>query len=90
MSYTPIDLSSLPAPTIVDSLDYAAILQEMVDDLKARDVAFTAIVESDPAFKVLEVCAYREMLIRQRVNDAARGVIASRTARARARRMVHW
>ena len=75
MSYTPIDLSSLPAPTIVDSLDYAAILQEMVDDLKARDVAFTAIVESDPAFKVLEVCAYREMLIRQRVNDAARGVM---------------
>jgi len=75
MSYTPIDLSSLPAPTIVESLDYAAILQEMVDDLKARDVAFTAIVESDPAFKVLEVCAYREMLIRQRVNDAARGVM---------------
>ena len=75
MSYTPIDLSSLPAPTIVESLDYAAILQEMVDDLKARDAAFTAIVESDPAFKVLEVCAYREMLIRQRVNDAARGVM---------------
>jgi phage-related baseplate assembly protein len=75
MSYTPIDLSSLPAPTIVESLDYAAILQEMVDDLKARDPAFTAIVESDPAFKILEVCAYREMLIRQRVNDAARGVM---------------
>lgn len=75
MSYTPIDLSSLPAPTIVESLDYADILQQMVDDLKARDVAFTAIVESDPAFKVLEVCAYREMLIRQRVNDAARGVM---------------
>jgi phage-related baseplate assembly protein len=75
MSYTPIDLSSLPAPTIVESLDYAAILQEMVDDLKARDPGFTAIVESDPAFKILEVCAYREMLIRQRVNDAARGVM---------------
>jgi len=75
MSYTPIDLSSLPAPTVVESLDYAAILQEMVDDLKARDSAFTAIVESDPAFKILEVCAYREMLIRQRVNDAARGVM---------------
>ncbi len=30
------------------------------------------IVESDPAYKILEVAAYRELLLRQRVNDASK------------------
>jgi phage-related baseplate assembly protein len=47
----------------------------MVADLQARDPVFTALVESDPAFKVLEVAAYRELLLRQRVNDSAKGVM---------------
>lgn len=75
MSFTPIDLSSLPSPDVVEALDYQTILAAMVADLQARDTAFSALVESDPAFKILEVAAYREMLIRQRVNDAARGVM---------------
>lgn len=75
MSFTPIDLSSLPAPSVVEALDYQTILSAMVADLQARDPEFTALVESDPAWKILEVAAYREMLVRQRVNDAARGVM---------------
>jgi hypothetical protein len=47
----------------------------MLADLQARDPTFTALVESDPAYKVLEVCAYREMLIRERVNTAAQAVM---------------
>lgn len=47
----------------------------MLADLRARDSAFTALVESDPAYKILEVAAYRELLIRQRVNDAAKAVM---------------
>jgi phage-related baseplate assembly protein len=39
-------------------------------------------VESDPAYKVLEVAAYREMLLRQRVNDAAKAVMLSLARRA--------
>lgn len=75
MSYTPIDLSTIPAPSVVEPLDYLTILNAMVTDLQSRDSAFTALVESDPAWKILEVCAYREFLIRQRVNDAARAVM---------------
>lgn len=74
-TYTAIDLSQLPAPTIVESLDFESILATMLADLQAREPTFTALVESDPAYKILEVCAYRELLIRQRVNDAARGVM---------------
>jgi phage-related baseplate assembly protein len=74
-TFTPIDLSQVPAPSIVEALDYETILAAMVADLQARDPAFTALVESDPAYKILEVAAYREVLLRQRVNDACRQVL---------------
>jgi len=72
---SPIDLSTLPAPAVVETLDYEVILAQMLADLRTRDPAFTALVESDPAYKVLEVAAYREMLTRARVNDAAKSVM---------------
>ncbi|AHF89523.1 baseplate assembly protein [Opitutaceae bacterium TAV5] len=70
-----IDISGLPAPAVVETLSFDAILAEMIADLRARDPAFTALVESDPAYKIVEVCAYRELLIRARVNDAAKAVM---------------
>jgi phage-related baseplate assembly protein len=72
---TVIDLSKITAPKVVESLDYEQILAEMVTDLKARDPQFDAMVESDPAHKILEIAAYRELLLRQRINDAARSVM---------------
>lgn len=72
---TPIDLSLLPAPDVLEPLDYESILAAMLADLRVRYPAFDALVESDPAYKLLEVCAYRELLLRHRVNDAARAVM---------------
>jgi phage-related baseplate assembly protein len=72
---TAVDLSLLPAPDVVESLSYQVILDAMLADLRSRDAQYTAIVESDPAYKILEVAAYRELLIRQRVNDAARATM---------------
>lgn len=74
-SFTTINLSQLAAPDVVDALSFELILSEMISDLQARDPSFTALVESDPAYKVLEVCAYRELLMRQRVNEAAKAVM---------------
>ncbi len=74
-TFTPIDLSVLPAPNVVEALDFETILAEMLTDLRSRDPLFDALLESDPAYKILEVCAYRELVIRQRVNDAARAVM---------------
>ena len=72
---TPIDLTLLPAPDVLELLDYESILAAMLSDLRARHPAFDALVESDPAYKLLEVCAYRELLLRHRVNDASRAVM---------------
>lgn len=74
---TEINLSQLPSPDVVEQLNYEVILTEMVDDLKNLHENYNAILESDPAYKILEVAAYRELLIRQRINDAARSVMVA-------------
>lgn len=73
--FSAIDLSQLPAPDAVQAVDYEATLAEMLADLRARAPAFNALVESDPAYKLLELGAYFKVLLLQRVNDAARAVM---------------
>lgn len=69
---TLLDLSSLPAPQIVEPLSFEDIFQDKLDTLLGIDPAFTALLESDPAIKLLEADAYDELVLRQRINDAAR------------------
>ncbi|ULS49904.1 baseplate assembly protein [Pectobacterium carotovorum] len=79
-----IDLSQLPAPAVVEELDYEAIYTERKavllslypEDLRAA-VARTLALESDPLVKLLQENAYRELLWRQRVNEAARAVMVA-------------
>ncbi|KIC36555.1 baseplate assembly protein [Leisingera sp. ANG-M7] len=73
--FSAVDLSQLPAPDAVQVVDYEATLAEMLADLRARAPAFDALVESDPAYKLLELGAYFKVLLLQRVNDAARAVM---------------
>lgn len=78
-STTAIDLSQLPEPTIVEQIDYETILAEGIQDyydrMDATGVEYTKLRESDPAYKLAEVFAYREMLVRQRANDSAKAVL---------------
>lgn len=76
-TFTAVDLSRLPAPQVVETLSYETIVADMLADLRARDPAFTATVESDPAYKILQVAAYRELLLRARINDAAKAVMTA-------------
>ncbi|MFP3686174.1 baseplate assembly protein, partial [Bacillus sp. SIMBA_026] len=68
-------LSQLPVPNVVEAIDYEEILSALLTDLVGRYPEFDVPAESDPIYKVLEVAAYREMLVRQRVNQAARAVM---------------
>ncbi|TCP95147.1 phage-related baseplate assembly protein [Sphingomonas sp. PP-F2F-A104-K0414] len=74
-TFTAVDLSRLPAPTIVETLDFDTIYGQMLAQFVALVPDFDATVESDPAVKLLQVAAFREMLLRARVNDAARAVM---------------
>jgi phage-related baseplate assembly protein len=79
-AFTAVDLSQLSAPDVVEAIDFEAVLAAMLADLRARDTTFDALVESDPAHKILEVAAYRETLLRQRVNEATKGVMLAYAA----------
>ena len=78
-----VDLSTLPAPAVVETLSfeatYAAWLASFQGYCTAAGIDYTAILESDPAIKVLQAGAYRETVMRQRLNDAAHA--RSRSAR---------
>lgn len=82
-----IDLSQLPPPTIIESLDYETLLEERKTRLleltppEERDeMAATLALESEPLTKFLEESAYRELLLRQRHNERAQALLLAYAA----------
>jgi phage-related baseplate assembly protein len=82
--HSAIDLSLLPVPDVVETLDFEAILAAMKADLAARapELAAVLALESEPVVKLLEVAAYWVVLGRARVNDAAEAVMLARAVGA--------
>lgn len=73
--FTAINLALVAPPDVIEPLDFELILAEMLADLLERAPELDAQVESEPFMKLLEVCAYRELQLRARINDAARAVM---------------
>lgn len=73
--FTAIDLARIAPPNVIEALDYEQVLAQMLADLAARLPEFETFLESDPVVKLLEVAAYRETILRQRINDAAHAVM---------------
>ena len=74
-----IDLSQLPAPDVVEALDYETLLAERKATLislypaeQQAAITRTLALESEPLVKLLQENAYRELILRQRVNEAAK------------------
>lgn len=68
-----IDLSLLPPPDVVETLDFETLYQEVLGIFRAHmGDQWTALLESDPVVKLMEVMAYRELVMRARVNAAAK------------------
>ncbi|HCE6433875.1 baseplate J/gp47 family protein [Pseudomonas aeruginosa] len=77
-TFAAIDLSLLPAPSVVEPLDYEQIFAErkayavsLWPANQQAEVAATLELESEPLTKLLQENAYRETIWRQRVNEAA-------------------
>lgn len=67
-----IDLSRLPPPQIIDQPDYETRRSAMIARLVSLMEEFTALVESDPAIKLIEMDAFEDMILVQQVVDAIR------------------
>lgn len=72
MSNGIIDLDSLPKPVVVEQLVFETILLRKLETFLGVAPEFDTLLESDPAIKLLESDALDELLLRQRINDAAR------------------
>ncbi|MFM5679540.1 baseplate J/gp47 family protein [Aeromonas veronii] len=73
-----ITLSQLPQPDVIELLDYETILAERKAYLislypadQQQAITSTLALESEPITKLLQENAYRELILRQRINDAA-------------------
>ena len=80
----PIDLSQLPAPAVIQELNYEDILAERKSELlsllsaeKRSEVEETLQRESEPLTKQLEASAYRELNLLQKLNDQHRAILAA-------------
>nr|DAI72861.1 MAG TPA: baseplate assembly protein [Caudoviricetes sp.] len=79
-----IDLSQLPAPQVVEVPDFETLLTERKESFIAlypadeQDaVRRTLALESEPIVKQLQESTYREILLRQRINEAAQAVMVA-------------
>ncbi|RQM37247.1 baseplate assembly protein [Erwinia psidii] len=79
-----VDLSQLPQPQIIEVLDFEAILSEVKAAMvaafpQAQQASVTAALEleSEPLNIIAQVIAYREMVLRQRINDGAAACMLS-------------
>lgn len=79
-----IDLSQLPAPQIVDVQDFEGLLAErkaafvaLYPEDEQDAVRRTLALESEPITKLLQESTYRELLLRQRINEAAQAVMVA-------------
>lgn len=71
-----VDLSALPAPQVLEDLDFEALFQADLATFRSHmGDNWDAAVESDPVTKLVEVGAYRKLLNRARVNDAAKALL---------------
>jgi phage-related baseplate assembly protein len=75
VTFTAVDLSRLPAPKVIEQLSFEQIYGEILAALLELKPDFDATVESDPAVMILQLAAYRELLLRGRINDAAKAVM---------------
>lgn len=71
-----IDLTALPAPAVLEALDFEDTYQGELATFEAlMGEGWSAPLESDPVVKLLEQGAYRRLQTRARVNDAAKALL---------------
>ncbi|ECT8080126.1 baseplate J/gp47 family protein [Salmonella enterica] len=79
-----VDLSQLPQPAIIEALDFEVILAEIKQFMISKfpeevrpAVAAALELESEPLNIIAQAFAWRELLLRQRINDGAAACMLS-------------
>jgi len=69
-----IDFARLPPPQVIEEIDYEVLLKRYQDDVVSKNDKLAAAIalEQSPTNVILEAEAYGEMIVRKRINAAAR------------------
>jgi phage-related baseplate assembly protein len=72
-----IDFSRLPPPKVIEEVDFEVLLQRYKDQVVAKNANLARAIELEqsPVNVILEPQAYGEMIVRSRINAAARAVM---------------
>lgn len=72
-----LDLSTLPLPDVVESLDYESLLAQFKTELAGDDTDLQAVLqlESEPLTKLLEEFAYRYLVQTSAINHTAKSLL---------------
>jgi phage-related baseplate assembly protein len=72
-----IDFARLPPPQVIEEIDYEVLLQAYQDQVLSKNPALAAALqlEQSPTNVILEAESYGEMIVRERINAAARAVM---------------
>ncbi len=84
MNENEINLSDLPTPNVIEELDYEQLFKERKKKLIELNPAYREVLEleSEPLTIDLQVGAYREFLVRHRVNEAAQARLLAKATEA--------
>lgn len=84
-----LDMSQLPAPNVIEALNFESIfaarkarLISLFPTEKQAEITTTLSLESEPLVKLLQENAYEVLLLRQRINEAARATMLAFAAGA--------
>lgn len=76
------DFNQLPPPRVIEQIDFETLfaerkarLIELYPEPDRAAIAATLELESEPVVKMIQENAYREMLLRQRINESAMAVL---------------
>lgn len=72
-----IDLSQLAPPSIIEMPMFQDLKAQRLAELQGLDSDFDALLESDPAVKLLEISVYREMVNVARFNSGVLAVLVA-------------
>lgn len=79
-----LDLSTLPAPKIIEELNFETIYNNRKTRFinlyplnQQTELRKTLALESEPIAKLLQEASYQELLLRQRINEAALAVMVA-------------
>ncbi|PCK33127.1 baseplate assembly protein [Pseudoalteromonas piscicida] len=77
-NFSAVDLSKLPVSDLLDPIEFDTLYSELKQAVEAANPDLSELLPSDPIVKLMEVFAYRELLLRQQINEGAQQVLLAK------------